>query len=254
MTFFQCLSCHPKNINCHEQLNKQLFCDGNADSEYKKYILLAYLQCVNRHFKETKLYPALGELVNHYQNLHQFLTSKKKLDEGFPKESTGIDVRKLQLIYKQVLKDDHVLDNIEQLVKYSIPKIKSYLDNGKDIYEFIEDNLKLYAVGVVPLRKEEGYIILADARNQYMVYNYYMSIFSTSTDSYRSLQTQYITSYDKNIANTLANIKTDLIKNNKKLPNPATYVVESEIKIPVKETFLPLANKMLVANLMQTST
>ncbi|MFY0673523.1 MAG: hypothetical protein JXQ87_08960 [Bacteroidia bacterium] len=235
-------------------LTNNWFCDGNADFEYKKYVLLAYLQYVNRHFKETKLYPALGELVNHYQNLHQFLTSKKKLDEGFPKESSGIDVRKLQLIYKQVLKDDHVLDNIEQLVKYSIPKIKSYLDNGKDIYEFFEDNLKLYAVGVVPLRKEEGYIILADARNQYLVYNYYMSIFSTSTDNYRSLQTQFITSYKRNIVNTLSSIKTDLIKKNKKLPNPATYVVESEIKIPMQETFLPIAKKMLVAHLMKTST
>jgi len=131
-----------------------------------------------------------------------------------------------------------------------MPKIKAYLDNGKEIYDFIEDNLKLYPVGLIPLRKEEGYMILAGQKKEYLVYNYIMSIFSTPTDKYRSLQTTYLKSYKKSISNTLINIKSDLIKTYKKLPNPATYVVESDINIPVRETFLPIAKKMLVAQLM----
>jgi len=130
-----------------------------------------------------------------------------------------------------------------------MPKIKAYLDNGKEIYDFIEDNLKLYPVGLIPLRKEEGYMILAGQKKEYLVYNYIMSIFSTPTDKYRSLQTTYLKSYKKSISNTLINIKSDLIKTYKKLPNPATYVVESDINIPVRETFLPIAKKMLVAQL-----
>jgi len=233
-----------------KELTNNWFCDGNADFEYKKYVLLAYLQYVNRHFKDTKLYPALGELVNHYRNLNHFIESKNKLVDGFPKRIDGIDPKKLRVIYKRVAKDDNTLENIERLVKYSLPKMKAYLDNGREIYDFIEDNLKLYTVGIVPIRKEEGYLILARKRNDYLVYNYVMSLFSTATDSYRSLQTKFIKSYRKNIINTLPNIKTDLIRSHKNLPNPATYVVESGINIPVKETFLPIAKKMLAAHLM----
>ncbi|MBI1185202.1 hypothetical protein GC194_13085 [bacterium] len=232
-------------------LSNNWFCDGNADFEYKKYLLLAYLQYVNRHFKETRLYPGLAELVNHYRNLHHFLDSKRKLDEGFPKQVDGIDMNKLRLVYKKVLKEENILDTIEHLVKFSLPKIKSYLDNGKEIYDFIEDNLRLYAVGIVPMRKEEGYMILAGHRKDLLVYNYVMSIFSTATDSYRSLQTKFVKSYKRNLVNTLPNIKTDLLRSFKQLPNPATYVVETEINIPVRETFLPIAKKMLVAHLMQ---
>lgn len=231
-------------------LTNNWFCDGNADFEYKKYLLLAYLQYVNRHFKDTKLYPYLGELVHHYQNLNHFLSSKRRLDDGFPKEIDGLDLRKLKIMYKKVLQENNILDNIEEVVKYAMPKMKAYLDNGKDIYEFIEDNLNLYAVGIVPLRKEEGYMILAGQKNEILAYNYCMSIFSTSTDSYRSLQTEYVGAYKRNFVNTFPNIKTDLIKKNKDLPNPATYVIESEINIPVRETFLPIAKKMLVAHLM----
>ena len=230
-------------------LRNNWFCDGIADFEYKKYLLLAYLQYVNRHFKDTRLYPSLGELVSHYRNLHHFLDSKRKLDEGFPTEVQGIDIRKLRLVYKQVLEDDNVLDTIEQLVQYSMPKIKSYLENGKEIYEFIEDQLELKSVGVVPLRKEEGYLILAGKRKDYLVYNYVMSLFSSATDNYRSIQTQFVKSYRKSIVNTFSNIKTDLIRKRKNLPNPATYVVRSDINIPVKETFLPIAKKMLVVHL-----
>lgn len=230
-------------------LKNNWFCDGVADFEYKKYLLLAYLQYVNRHFKDTRLYPALGELVYHYRSLHHFMDSKRRLDEGFPTQVEGIDIRKLRLIYKNVLKEDNILETIEHLVKYAMPKIKNYLDNGKEIYDFIEDQLKLESVGVVPLRKEEGYLILAQNRKDYLVYNYVMSLFSSATDSYRSIQTQFVKSYKKNIMNTLSNIKTDLIRKRKHLPNPATYVVASEINIPVKDTFLPIAKKMLVAHL-----
>jgi len=193
-------------------LSNNWFCDGNADFEYKKYVLLGYLQYVNRHFKDSMLYPSLAELVHHYRNLNHFLSSKRKLDEGFPQEIDGIDIKKLRIVYKKVLQENNILDTIEQLVKYSMPKIKAYLDNGKEIYDFIEDNLKLYPVGLIPLRKEEGYMILAGQKKEYLVYNYIMSIFSTPTDKYRSLQTTYLKSYKKSISNTLINIKSDLIK------------------------------------------
>lgn len=233
-------------------LRNNWFCDGIADFEYKKYLLLAYLQYVNRHFKDTRLYPSLGELVSHHRNLHHFLDSKRKMDEGFPTEMEGIDIHKLRLAYKSVLQDDNILETIEHLVQYAAPKIKSYLDNGKEIYEFIEDQLAFEPVGVVPLRKEEGYLILAGKRKDYLVYNYVMSLFSSATDSYRSIQTQFVKSYKKNIINTFSNIKTDLIRKRRNLPNPATYVVRSDINIPVKETFLPIAKKMLVVHLAKS--
>jgi hypothetical protein len=46
--------------------------------------------------------------------------------------------------------------------------------------------------------------------------------------------------WEKSVSNTFENIKLDLIRQFRHMPNPATYVIESELDIPLEETLLPL--------------
>jgi hypothetical protein len=55
------------------------------------------------------------------------------------------------------------------------------------------------------------------------------------------MHTQFINDYDKSITSTHEFMKLDLIKNNQYLPNPATYLVVSELNLPLEFTFLPVA-------------
>ena len=52
-----------------KNLSENWITEGWVDFEYKKYVLLAYLQHVESQVKEGKLYPPLGELVQHYSKL-----------------------------------------------------------------------------------------------------------------------------------------------------------------------------------------
>lgn len=232
-----------------KKLSHNWFCDGPIDFEQKRYILLAYLQYVNRHFRETKLYPVLGELVDHYRVLHHFEENRKQLENSFPREMEGIDLRRFRIIYKKVLQDDETLANIEQLVRYSKNQIKAYLNDGKEIYEWIESQIKFYPVGVVPLRKEEGYFILNPSNSHYYVYSFQLSVFSSATDNFRSLKSEFIRSYPRSFTNTFEHIKRELIQTFRHIPNPATYVLETNVRIPVKETFLPIARRMITQQL-----
>ena len=63
-----------------ERLNENWITENHIDFEYKKYLLLAYLQHVSERFTETKLYPAFGELVQHYRNLVSLRDQKKNLE------------------------------------------------------------------------------------------------------------------------------------------------------------------------------
>jgi len=45
------------------------FIEGYVDFEHKKYVLLDYLQQINRHFDRNHLYPNLTDLIYHYNNL-----------------------------------------------------------------------------------------------------------------------------------------------------------------------------------------
>jgi hypothetical protein len=46
--------------------------------------------------------------------------------------------------------------------------------------------------------------------------------------------------------NTYENIKAELIKAKIDLPNPAVYSIETELKLPMEETLLPIAKRSLV--------
>ena len=59
-----------------KQLSDTWFAEGYIDFELKKYTLLAYLQEINKYFNENKLYPQLGDVVFHYNNLVEVRENK----------------------------------------------------------------------------------------------------------------------------------------------------------------------------------
>ena len=77
------------------------FIEGSIDFEYKKYILLDYLQEINRHFDKSKLYPNLSDLVYHYNNLRYFKQNKTMLQQAFPQRLTQADIEAVKLTYQK---------------------------------------------------------------------------------------------------------------------------------------------------------
>lgn len=228
-------------------LSETWFADGYIDFELKKYTLLAYLQEVNKYFGENKLYPQLGDIIFHYNNLVAFRENKKYLQEQFPKKLTMIQMEKLQMLYEQMIEDDDLMQELEEIINYSAGKIKNTISNGTEIYEFVETQLNIFPVGLVPLENTEGYFFLSQGVNRSTrVYQYSLSIFTKQDEKYRSIKTEYIDHWHRSIANSYESIKADLIRMKKDLPNPAVYCIETELSFPVDETLLPVAKRSLV--------
>src|SRR5215204_5750225 len=137
-------------------LSETWFADGYIDFELKKYTLLAYLQEVNTYFNENKLYPQLADIIFHYNNLVAFRENKKYLQEQFPKKLTGIQLEKLQLLYEQIIEDDEMMQELEDIINYSTGEMKTAISNGTEIYEFVENKLTIFPVGLIPLDVREG--------------------------------------------------------------------------------------------------
>jgi len=89
------------------------------------------------------------------------------------------------------------------------------------------------------------FIIDAES-NDTKVFEYNVTIFENQTEKYRGINTTYVESYKRSILNTPENIKTDLIKRNRELPNPAVYGIESNYSFPLDQTLLPIAKRSLV--------
>lgn len=230
-----------------KSLRPNWFFEDLPDFEYKKYVLLAYLQDVHAQFTETRLYPALSDLVFHYRNLTGFMEQKQAIYNSFPERLTEMDMKNLRMAFSKVMSNDDLMNHLEEVVSYSIPELKKHLDEGKEIYDFIEKEINLSPVGILPIYRNEGYMLVRDGDiPEIKVYEFSVKFFQHDEENFRSVQTQYLTSYRKSFVNTSENIKIDMIRNRKKLPNPATFSVESVFEFPLEETIIPLAKRMLM--------
>lgn len=230
-----------------ENLKHTWLTDNLIDFEYKKYILLSYLQSVQQKFRSNELYPELADLILHYNNLNNLKNNKELIFERFPKKLSGIDVKKLRLKFDELVKDDELMLQITDTINFSIPQLEKAIKEGKTIYEFVEENLELDTVGLMPIYNKEGYILLnQDAKKEIKVYRYKVSFIEYHEEKFSAINTTYITSQVRSLSHTAESIKSDLIKRFRELPNPATFLLTSKITFPIKETFLPVAKRMLM--------
>jgi hypothetical protein len=124
--------------------------------------------------------------------------------------------------------------------------LEKHLNNGKRLYDTVEEHLTISPVGVIPLYPLEGYFFLKDRNQDTKIFEYQITIFEKPDEVYRGIHTQFVKTYKKSLMHTYEDIKLHMIRLHKKLPNPATYAIESDIELPLDETYLPIAKRVLV--------
>ena len=112
-----------------------------TDFEYKKYLLLSYLNSVDQEYKESKLFPSFSDVLFHYRNLVSLKEKQEFFKDHLPKKMSGVDFENLQLIYEKLKETDNSLLEVEQLIDFSIPKFQLYWEQGKTIFDLVEHDL-----------------------------------------------------------------------------------------------------------------
>jgi len=237
-----------------KSLGLNWFIEGSLDFEHKKYILLDYLQEINRHFDKSKLYPNLTDLIFHYNNLLDFKQNKTILQQAFPQRLTKADIEAVKLTYRKMVEDDSTMQEIEQIITYALIKMDPAIQIGKEIHDFVESRLNIDPIGLVPLMPYQGYFSLRNGNDRTnWIYEYQLTIFENTKDQYRGINIQFVDTYQQSITNTPEAIKLNLISQRKHLPNPAVYYVQSDISFPLEQTLLPVAKRCLVKYIMKAA-
>lgn len=228
-----------------ESLKPDWLTSGLIDFEYKKYVLLAYLQRVREAFGRVELYPMLSDLVFHYRNLLTLKENKSLMGLAFPKELTPEGIKNLELTYRKLVEDDAVMAELESILEFSLPRIKSSVEEGSEVYEFVETHCEITPVGLTPLYTHEGYLFVAQPPEpDTYIYSYQVTMFDQENS--RGLHTRLIATETKSLANSYEQMKRKLIKDNGALPNPCVYVIESKVKVPLDRTLVPIAKRLLI--------
>src|SRR5690606_7625314 len=207
---------------------------------------------VRENFNDKKLFPYMSDLIFHYRNLQTIKEKKELMLENFPKSISKADFENLRISYKKLINDDEVMNELAAIVNFASKNIKQSLDEGKELYEFFEKQIEITPIGLTPINNNEGYVFISEKKNkEFKLFRYLISIFGNSIDRYRAVHFQYLGTFRKKVTETYESIKHNLIKTHIELPNPATFLMLSELFMPYEETYLPIAKRMLVRYVSQ---
>lgn len=221
--------------------------EGLIDFEYKKYLLLAYLQTAKSEFAQQRLYPVFSDLIMHYRNLLQVKEHKKLVYEQFPQRISRADFEKLELVYEKIVEDDETMQQIEDIIQYASPLFSETLEEGKELYDFVERHLEISPVGITPMYHNEGYLFLdAFPGKETQVYMYRITVFENTYEKYRGINTEHLQTVRRGLSQTHENLKVQLVRERQELPNPATFVIVAKVPLPLESSLLPIAKRSLV--------
>lgn len=228
-------------------LPKNWITEGLIDFEYKKYQLLAYLQEANREFQAVKLYPVLSDLIDHHRVLQELNSGKTELSKLFPKALNGIDFQNTQLQYQSKVEDGEVMKEISQITDFALPRITRQIEEGKSIYNFVEEQVEFEPVGILPIYNREGFVLMTrESSADVHAFRYKSNMLQLAGEKFRSITFWLLGVFQKNLVNTLERLKMHLIYEVKELPNPATWRVHCSHVFPIEETLIPLSKRLLL--------
>ncbi len=225
---------------------------GLLDAEYKEYMLLAWLQKVKAELRGTKLYPALAEVIRKHRELSMIREGLEKGRIQGPVE--GIDFAKMQLLRSRIKGHSDLVDYLEDLIERALPHLTETMKEGKSLYDLIDSRIEFTPIGVQPLHVREGYLLVthgASHERQLMAYRYTQSRVQQGGDAFLELSLKCVESRPLSRVETTEAIKWTLIRRHRDLPQPATFHVHMEWKIPVDPTLLPIARRRLLREIAQ---
>ena len=214
-----------------------------VDEELQEYRLLAYLQKVDAHYREYRLYPWLDELKLRIGQLQQVQDGAVEVDIHMPREIIGLDLTRRVLLRKPTM-DQRSWNLVRRSLERTLPPLRAAMERGRELRDELHARIRSEPVGVVPLGAREGWLMLRQ-HDQALVYSYSLPIVQEvlPPDIHRHVRTHYFASWTVGLSCTYEHIKAELVRSGP-LPNPATFVFEADISLPRIETFLPLAKRI----------
>ncbi len=164
---------------------------------------------------------------------------------GFPKRVAGISGPPPRIDYKSELPDDPLLDEVDEIVDFALPRFNATLTEGRQRWDDLAATLTLEPVGLMPLRPDEGYLFVHYATSTDLsIYQYRLTLYDDLAPGGRLVHWQLRERTQRTVGTTFERLKLDLIRRYN-LPNPAAFRLESQRLMPEQETLLPIAQQLL---------
>lgn len=232
-----------------EALNISTFIKAADDVELSKYKVLAILNRYVSALHKNKVYPALAELISVRNEIELMLEQMSLFDTELVINLNFSDFNEFENYDEPFEYDEDDLQKVYEFMSWALPEIDKAIEEGKILFDFVDENIQLEEVGVMPLYKNEGYFMIPDKKHDLMkIYKFEMSLFSTPDNPLRTLKSKLVDLISLKAPETQSpyELKNHILRRFTDLPNPATFYFDTDLDFPFVETILPTAKRKLV--------
>ena len=76
---------------------------------------------------------------------------------------------------------------------------------------------------------------------------------ANEASQHHGVTTHYVGCYTITLSRRYEQIKADLVRGTRALPNPATFAFETDLELPRIETYLPLAKQLVLGHIRRSA-
>lgn len=230
-------------------LTIEAFLNSLDDIETAKYKILAIVKQYRKLFQQNKIYPYLAELIETGYILAQMFENKPEIPESIEDELIQINLYETQDQFNSIYLTVDEYNDFFTLIEWTLPFLEETVDEGKIIYDFVEDSLDIIENSNSGKSNESGYFLIPD--NEYELVNvYYFELKETIEDKHQlhQLKTTHIDTISK--TETLNSNFPELMQKYIFDSDFSTYYFNTELDFPFVETLLPIVKRKLTEKIV----
>lgn len=140
-----------------KNLSPVWFLKSPIDTEQKHYILLSFLQEVNKEIKRNNIYSPIKRIFSLIKELDYFLKSESL--DGFKKLPLTSDDLKIVDFYSKNPITGEERKELESIIRTSLSVLYKYADMGINLWKDIESRIKIYNLEASDLDRDSGITI-----------------------------------------------------------------------------------------------
>jgi hypothetical protein len=233
-------------------LSLELFLRAGQDWEAAQYRILAALQSHRLALRQHRLFPTRLEVSRLREQLLQLLRSREELEDVFPHILVRIDWAALRLEripeYTPAARE-RFLQQVFELLQWALPLVEQLWQESQALYEFACEHIGIHELGILPLYRDEGYLLTPDpTQHQLLVWHYRLSPVYTA-EQQREVTLELV--WQEPFSGILHPEQLLQRVRTLQLPHPATYVCDTDFALPLRETVLPIARQKLWQRLQE---
>ena len=226
------------------------------DLEHKQYVLLNYLQKLDKNLNSFKLYPQFQEISLHLASINlliekgQILTLNRTLKDP----DDEILISDLIPVDCPLLSKEDILE-VYQICKYSSTKLTDYFNHAKAIWDIVNDTVSIDPVqNSKNIDPKQGLFFL-DYKSKTYLYEFIVKPIKKDAVETKCHIKRICECPKGNFDEKLKEVKKPLIKN---LQDPKVHSKLIVFRInhndnhPLKETLIPIAKRKMMNYMIQS--